>query len=195
MQNCLQDLTSRIAGVDNEMMTNRGMGMGTAIGYSLGTIKGQFSTLQNNSTSNNANGQSSSGGGLSGIVSRAKTIVSPGTQLSAEKDYNGNINPIRNVEDKNKDNKQITLPKSDGKNVDTNMSSQKSHSAGSTLGNVAKAGAYGTKAYLSVGAKMAEGDFSSYNNKSNIQQKEYVSEKNRQVNEAKNLGDLNEYEE
>ena len=39
LQNCLQDLTSRIAGLDNEQMSGRAMGMGAMLGYSLGAIK------------------------------------------------------------------------------------------------------------------------------------------------------------
>ena len=48
LMNCLQNLTSRIAGVDNEMMTGRVMGMGTMIGFGLGAIKEQFRTPSSN---------------------------------------------------------------------------------------------------------------------------------------------------
>ena len=37
--NCLQNLTSRIAGVDNEQMTNRVIGMGAMAGFGLAAIK------------------------------------------------------------------------------------------------------------------------------------------------------------
>ena len=42
LQNCLQNLTSRIAGIDNEQMTNRVMGMGAMLGFGATAIKEQF---------------------------------------------------------------------------------------------------------------------------------------------------------
>ena len=45
LQNCLQNLTSRIAGIDNEQMSNRVIGMGAMLGFGLGAIKEQFKLL------------------------------------------------------------------------------------------------------------------------------------------------------
>ena len=92
LQNCLQNLTSRIAGIDNEQMTNRVIGTGAMLGFGVNAIKEQFKTPT--SSSNNGNNDNSSGG-LKGFVDRAKSVISPGMNLSDEKDYNGNINPIR----------------------------------------------------------------------------------------------------
>lgn len=193
LQNCLQDLTSRIAGVDNEMMTNRGLGMGAAIGYSLGTIKEQFSTPKSSSNQNASNGSNSSGSGFSGIVSRAKNIINPTSNLSAEKDYNGNINPIRNVVPKTKENNQITVPKSDNKSI----SNENNNSKRNIAGNVIKAGAKATKGYLSIGAKMAEGNWNTNQNRNNnkvkstMQHTEYISKVSNNQEAQKNLGDEN----
>ena len=55
LQNCFQNLTSRIAGVDNEQMTNKVVGMGTMLGFGIGAIKEQFNTPQSNSGNSNIN--------------------------------------------------------------------------------------------------------------------------------------------
>lgn len=189
LQNCLQDLTSRIAGVDNEMMTNRGLGMGAAIGYSLGTIKEQFNTPKTSNNQSNSNGNNSSGSGFSGIVSRAKNIINPTSNLSAEKDYNGNINPIRNVVPKAKDNKEVTIPSSNKTNQENISNGNKS-----VAKNIASAGVKATKAYLVTGYKMAEGGFGenkkkNYTNvKNNMQNTEYITN-NQEV--QKEIGDEN----
>ena len=53
LQNCLQNLTSRIAGIDNEQMTNRVLGTGAMLGFGLGAIKEQFKTPDIPSKSSN----------------------------------------------------------------------------------------------------------------------------------------------
>lgn len=162
LQNCLQNLTSRIAGIDNEQMTNRVLGTGAMLGFGLGAIKEQFKTPDIPSKSSNNGTDNNSNNGLKGIISRAKSFINPVTNLSDEKDYNGNINPIRDVITPTKENKQenVTMPKSKIDNKD-NISNGKI-TPKSVVKNVANVGLKGTKAYLSVGAKMAEGDFSSY---------------------------------
>ena len=162
LQNCLQNLTSRIAGIDNEQMTNRVLGTGAMLGFGLGAIKEQFKTPDIPSKSSNNGTDNNSNNGLKGIISRAKSFINPVTNLSDEKDYNGNINPIRDVITPTKENKQenVTMPKSEMNNKN-NMSNGKI-TPKAIVKNVANVGLKGTKAYLSVGAKMAEGDFSSY---------------------------------
>ena len=174
LQNCLQDLTSRIAGVDNEMLTNRGLGIGTAIGYSLGTIKEQFSTPQTFTRQSNSTINTSSSAGFSGIISRAKNIITPTNSLSAEKDYNDNINHIRNVE-----NNSITQNNIESKN---------------TFENIAKTGFNATKSYLSVGAKMAEGGFNVKDkNINNYNHREYMTNNEGKLNVKRS--ETNEYEQ
>lgn len=202
LQNCFQNLTSRIAGVDNEQMTNRVIGMGAMLGFGLGAIKEQF----NSPSSNNNNGNGNNGG-LKGFIDRAKSVVNPSMNLSPEKDYNGNVNPIRTVLPKentntntNNVNNNISIPTSNGKNKES-ISNGTASTPKSVVGKVAKAGFNATKTYLSVGAKMAEGDFSSYkgnskqtNKKYNYQNVEYM-QKLTNENNIRKLGDQNEPKE
>ncbi len=53
LQNTLQNLVSRIAGINNEELANRGIGMAGALAYSIKTIAYQFkgNETQNNTTS------------------------------------------------------------------------------------------------------------------------------------------------
>lgn len=198
LQNCLQNLTSRIAGIDNEQMTGRVLGMGAMLGFGLGAIKEQFNSPSSNIKTGNSNNDNSNGG-LKGFISRAKSVISPGMNLSDEKDYNGNINPIRNVIPKEKQNTNVSIPTSNGANK-VNMSNGNTNTPKSVVGKVAKTGFNATKAYLSMGAKMAEGDFSKspYKNnnhnvrKNNFQNTEYIN-KVANNNDIKKLGDDNEH--
>ena len=149
LQNCLQNLTSRIAGIDNEQMANRAIGMGSMLGFGLGAIKEQFKTP--NSNIGSQDGSNNSNSGFSGFVSRAKSLINPQMKLSNEKDYNGNDNPIRNV---------LPKEKSDSKNILANIDKSKVKSFAS---GGAKAGFNATKNYLKVGAAMAEGNFNMNN--------------------------------
>lgn len=153
LQNCLQNLTSRIAGIDNEQMANRAIGMGSMLGFGLGAIKEQFKTPNSNIGSKD-NSNTNSSGGFSGFVDRAKSIISPQMQLTNEKDYNGNNNPIRNV---------LSKEKSETKSILSNIDRTK---VKSFANSGAKAGFNATKSYLKVGAAMAEGNFNMNNNKS-----------------------------
>lgn len=192
--NCLQNLTSRIAGVDNEQMTNCVIGMGAMAGFGLAAIKEQFKTpTTGNNNGGNTNGDNS-GGGLKGFVSRAKSVINPTMNLSAEKDYNGNVNPIRDVVPKEKNTVNIT--KSNGENKD---SLSKGSKAKTVAGNIVRGGAKATTAYLGVGAKMAEGNFDSYsrNNhtqrKNNFQNTEYVNKLANDKEISQRQGDNNEH--
>ena len=153
LQNSFQNLTSRIAGIDNEQMSNRALGMGAMLGYGLGAIKEQFNTPGSNSSSNSAGTNLGNGGGLSGIASRAKALINPQMNLTDSKDYNGNVNPIRDVKPKEKD-KSVLLSKPNEKNGNK-MSKGALANARSIAGGVTKAG----KAYLKAGQSMAEGSF------------------------------------
>lgn len=191
LQNCLQNLTSRIAGVDNEQMTNRVIGMGAALGFGLGAIKEQFNTPSSNNNNNGNNG------GLRGFIDRAKSVVNPSMNLSPEKDYNGNINPIRTVLPRQNDTTNIN------NNISTSASNEVTNTPKSIAGKVAKTGFKATKAYLSMGAKMVEGDFNKslyksnsnhVNGKSNYQNIEYMK-KTANENNAEKLGDQDEHTE
>ena len=198
LQNCLQNLTSRIAGVDNEQMTNRVIGMGAMAGFGLAAIKEQFKTPSTENNNGNTNGNNS-GSGLQGLVSRAKAIVNPTMNLSAEKDYNGNVNPIRDVISKEKN--TVSIPKSNGESKNC-LSNGNKISPKSVATNIVKGGAKATTAYLGVGAKMAEGNFDSYSHRNNIKRKnnfqntEYVNKlANDKAENQKYGGDSNEHKE
>lgn len=189
--NSLQNLTSRIAGVDSEQMTNRVMGMGTMLGFGLGAVKEQFKTP----TANNGNSDNSNG--FKGFVDRAKAVINPTMNLSDEKDYNGNINPIRNVLQSEKVSNNISIPNSNISNKE-NISNRNSITQKNVASKVAKTGFNATKAYISMGAKLAEGDFSKSSYKSNKTNKvnkfkttEYINN-TAKSNEMKKLGDMNE---
>lgn len=149
LQNCLQNLTSRIAGIDNNEMATRALGMGTAFGYSLSAIKNQFST--GNVPSNIEN--TSSGTGLfGGIMSKAKNTINPTMNLSNETDYNGNKNPIRDVISNNKEmNKTPIQPRFDPNNK-------------SKIFKLANLGMKATGTYLRTGARLTEGNYKTSDN-------------------------------
>jgi hypothetical protein len=203
LQNCLQNLTSRIAGIDNEQMTNRVIGMGSMIGFGLGAVKEQFKTPTTNIKTGNSDNNNSSG--LSGFVSRAKSIINPSMNLSSSTDYNGNNNPIREVIP----NKNSTLPKfsnsksENDKDNNLNMSENKFSKVKSVASNIANTGYNATKTYLQVGANMAEGNFNmnshSYksnnrrnNYKKDYQNTEYANTTSKSITTEK--GDANEFE-
>ncbi len=187
LQNCLQNLTSRIAGIDGDQMTGRVMGMGAMLGFGIGAIKEQFKT------SNSSMGSNSNTSGFNGFINRAKSIVSPTTHLSNEADYNGNINPIRNVV--SKQTKENNLNSTSSELVNKENSLKASNNSKLVARKFVNTGFNATKAYLDLGARMAEGDFSkdSYklkpnNIKNRLQDTEYIYK----TNDIQKLGDNNE---
>ena len=109
------------------------------------------------------------------------------------KNYNGNVNPIRNVIPK----EQVNIP--NGTNVQ-NVHNENNKSVRTIAGKVVNTSAKATKAYLGLGANLIEGDFSKYyypkaNNKANENRNdykniEYMNKLNSNANEQ-NLGDEN----
>lgn len=144
LQNCLQDLTSRIAGVDNEQNANYGIGMGAAMGYTVGAIKEQFKGTKNNSNiSMQGNNSSESKGTFSGIINTAKGFINP--QNKTNTNEASNITSNSNQQDKPNEPNKI--------------------SKGAFIAKAAEIGYKGTKSYLGVGAKMAEGNWNTKNDK------------------------------
>lgn len=189
LQNCLQNLTSRIAGIDNEQMTGRVMGMGAMLGFGIGAIKEQFKTPNSSTNSNNGNNEN----GFNGFINRAKSIITPSTNLSNETDYNGNVNPIRNVIPKqSKENSSSINPT---KTVNKEENSKMSGNSKTLANRVVNTSFNATKAYLDLGARMVEGDFNknSYKTKPNniknkLQDTEYIYK----TQDIQKLGDKNE---
>lgn len=91
LQNTMQNLVSRIAGVNNEELANRGIGMGAAMGYTLKSIAYQFKGDNTNKTEGNNL--------INKIVNRTstKTIAKPIEGVSYEsnsKNIMENAKPI-----------------------------------------------------------------------------------------------------
>lgn len=156
LMNCFQNLTSRIAGVDNEQMSNRVVGIGAMLGFGLGAIKEQFRSP----VSTVSNEENKSTVGLKGFFNRTKSIVNPSINLSSERDYNGNTNPIREIVPK----ETVNVPNSNTTHNTTNLRTI----AGKAVSTSVKA----TKAYLGMGASLVEGDFNRYSYKRNNKQSE-----------------------
>lgn len=179
LQNCLQNLTSRIAGVDSEQMSNRVVGMGAMLGFGLGAIKEQFRSPM----STVSNEENKSTVGLKGFFGRAKSIVNPSMNLSSETDYNGNLNPIREVVPKEKVTQTVVVPNTNEMSQ-TNISNTNKSSVRTIAGKAVSTSVKATKAYLDVGASLVEGDFSRYNYKRN-------SKQNEMKNDYKNIEYMN----
>lgn len=158
LQNCLQNLTSRIAGVDNEQMTSRVLGMGTMFGYSIGAIKEQFKAPSTNVEKNTNLANDNYAGGLKGFTSRVKSFVNPNISPSEEKSYGGGFNSILN---------NTYGEETESREPITNISEEKTNTEKVAIRKIARTGLKATKAYLSLGQKMVEGDFKVSNYKNN----------------------------
>lgn len=76
LQNTMQNLVSRVAGVNNEELANRGIGMSAAMGHTIKSITYQFKgNDENNNIINNGNseGQSSTPDIISRVISKANS--------------------------------------------------------------------------------------------------------------------------
>ena len=196
IQNSLQDLTSRICGIDTNAQATQAFAMGGvaggAIGYGISAIKEQFKTPggDSNSTASNMQGQNNNGQQQS-FVSRVKNFVNPQMNLTPEKDYNGNTNPIRDVIPNEK-----AQSSTNAKTEKINKSTGKGSKVASALKAGAKGTAKATGAYLSLGRRMVEGDTNvNFKNKANepkkqMQHTEYIN--NIRESQPK-VGDENEY--
>ncbi len=198
IQNSLQDLTSRICGIDTNAQATQAFAMGGAaggaIGYGISAIREQFKTPGGNSNSNTtaSNMQGNNNQTQGNFVSRVKNFVNPQMNLSAEKDYNGNVNPIRDVIP----NKTQSITNTTPEKVSAGTS--KASKIGTVLKTGAKATAKATGAYLSLGRRMVEGDANvSFKSKTNepkkqMQHTEYINSI-RENQPKERLGEENEH--
>lgn len=190
LQNSLQNLTSRIAGVDNEQMSGRVLGMGAALGYSFGAIKEQFKSHTNNINLNNAKQQDVTG---NNFISRVKRVVTPQMQLSQELEQS-NVNPIKDIR-LNKENYGVKQYAEPPKNRPLDKFSN------SKLGKATSVGAKAVGSYLRLGANMVEGDFNSSRarngkkNKNDISNQKIIINNNLNSLEKINKGENNEFKE
>ena len=129
LQNTMQNLVSRIAGVNNEELANKGIGMGAAMGYTVKSIAYQFK----------GNGELKETGAdiISKVITKAKSANAISLPSTNYENHSNNImdkarpinstNSMNQNEDTNKQN--ITL--NSEKMIDNNMlNDNKNHSRG-----------------------------------------------------------------
>lgn len=144
LQNTMQNLVSRIAGVNNEELANRGIGMGAAMGYTLKSIAYQFKGDNTNKTEGNNL--------VNRIVNRTstKTIAKPIEGVSYEsnsKNIMENAKPINqtNITNNTEKTQNTTTIGKEVKNEISNSSS-----------GIKRAFNVG-KEFMNLGMYMAEG--------------------------------------
>lgn len=174
LQNCLNNLTSRIAGIDNNEISNRALGMGGALGFSLLALKSQFPTAVPQASNINTGSNTVNNNPLSSVFNKVKSsFINPKMNLSNKLDYNGNENPIRNVIPSENNN-----PTPLNNFTNTNNSINKINQAEkSKLSKTVSVASKVTGAYLGIGAKLAEGNF----NNSNYNQNNFRNNNNLQA--------------
>ena len=147
LQNTMQNLVSRIAGVDNEELANRGIGMASAMGYTVRSIAYQFKG--NNENGENIDDTQTKGQGqdfISRVVNRStKTISKPleGTSLVGTNYESNSYNIMDNT-------------KSENTNNISNSNETNSESKSNTGSNIRKVYNIGKEA-MNLGMYMAEG--------------------------------------
>lgn len=147
LQNTLQNLVSRIAGVNNEEITARGIGMGAAIGHTVKSIAYQFK-------SNDIKGDSNIAGG---IINSARKVTNMNTSNMQTSSLS------TNTINKTKDNTLKT------ENLNSNVINKNNFKTGITKAynvgkDVMKLGRYmadGTK----ISENSASNNFNKYSNK------------------------------
>ena len=144
LQNTLQNLVSRIAGINNDELANRGIGMAGAMAYSLKAIAYQFkgSGLQaNNSNQTNFFGRIFNNSSESGQITPMQTNPMQTTKMATTPINATNTNDKSTTEKENKN----------------NLSKESANKKNTNIGGIGKK-AYNTgKEFLNMGMYMAEG--------------------------------------
>ena len=152
LQNTMQNLVSRIAGVDNEELANRGIGMASAMGYTVRSIAYQFKgNTENSEDTGNAENKEEGQDFISRIINRStKTTSKPleGTSLAGTNYESNSYNIMGNSKAENM-NKSQELNQTNQKEINRESKS-------STGGSIKKAYNIGKEA-MNLGMYMAEG--------------------------------------
>ena len=180
LQNTLQNLVSRIAGIDNEELSNRGIGMAGAMAYSVKTIAYQF---KNPNEVINGNSASNLIGRLFNKETNSVPLVEP-MKTSTMQTTKMKTNSINSKKQENATGEKETNGFSK-QNVSNHISNAK---------NVGKAFANTGKEIMNMGMYMAEGRNFSHNrnfNRHNINntRKEDFKVKDKQNNAIANMKD------
>lgn len=123
LQNTMQNLVSRVAGVNNEELANRGIGMSAAMGHTIQSITYQFKGNGENSENIMNNGTGDDKSGVSSIVSR---VVSKANQSTPESKPDNSVsyeNYSKNAMDSNSSKPAMNnaTNSSDNKMTNSNM--------------------------------------------------------------------------
>ena len=154
LQNTMQNLVSRIAGINNEELANRGIGMGAAMGYTLKSIAYQF---KGNNEKNNGIQQNS----VSKIFNKDNNIKSKPIESISYESYSKNI-----MDDKN----TTPLTISKDKKIDNNTNNEvKDTNKPSGIKRAFNIG----KEFMNLGMYMAEGRNFKTNSQEPTQQRTY----------------------
>lgn len=160
LQNTMQNLVSRIAGVNNEELANRGIGMGAAMGYTLKSIAYQFK-------GNNVENKSGEPDIISRVVSNGNNAGSkPATGVSYES-YSKNIMEEQNTNSIT----NITNPIENKTNPINNKILNEEKEVNNTSG-IKRAFNVG-KEFMNLGMYMAEGRNFKTNSQDNMQRRTY----------------------
>lgn len=163
LQNTMQNLVSRIAGVDNEQLANRGIGMGAAMGGTISAIAYQFK-------GNAEEGKTGGTDFISRVVNRTKVTES---KAMAGVSYDSHAKNI--MDDKSTSSiTNITNPteKSTMNNNMINNPIQNQVKENNRIGGVRKAFNVG-KEFMNFGMYMAEGRNFNTNSKEQPQKRFY----------------------
>ena len=147
LQNTMQNLVSRIAGVNNEELASRGIGMGAAMGHTVRSIAYQFK-------GNNENGETKGQDIISRVINKANSPESkPVNGVSYE-------SHSKNIMEDNKNTKSITnMGKQEENSTTNNTTNTKIQNETKNLksfGGLRKAYNVG-KEFMNMGMYMAEG--------------------------------------
>lgn len=122
LQNTMQNLVSRVAGVNNEELANRGIGMSAAMGHTIKSITYQFKgNDENNNIINNGNseGQSSTPDIISRVVSKANR--------SPESTPDNSVNYESYSQNAMETSKSKSITNAENKTVNSNMANNMSN--------------------------------------------------------------------
>lgn len=166
LQNTMQNLVSRIAGVNNEELANRGIGMGAAMGYTVRSIVYQFKG--NNETKGAGNDI------ISRVITKAKSGNATPMPSTSYENHSTNImensKPINSTnimnQNENTNNQSTTL--NNGKVSNINNNNNIVNNETNSSGGFRKAYNVG-KEFMNLGMYMAEGR--NFRNNDNREQK------------------------
>ena len=143
LQNTMQNLVSRIAGINNEELANRGIGMGVAMGYTIRSIAYQFKGNDNNNEEQHH-------GIISKVIDRVNNTDSKPVDAVSYESYSKNI-----MEDKNSKSITNVNQSTENKTINNKLSNEIKET-NNNIGGIRKAFNVG-KEFMNLGMYMAEG--------------------------------------